>query len=101
MNHIRAHARLTPLEIFAKLLPQYNVPGSTQHELFSAYADFLNLLDDTDSRSVLQVLRASDSRTDKTFQRVKEISRRFETALDQIFFDNPLIGGVTREYGVF
>ena len=51
--------------------------------------------------SALERLRARDSRTDVTFQEVRKVSARFEGALSEIFFDNPLLAPLTRKYGVF
>jgi hypothetical protein len=101
INHIRDYVRKTPLEILAKSMEQYKVPETTAKELFGAYAEFLSLLDDEKSREALKALRASDSRTDLTFQGVREISRAFENALDNIFFENPNVAPLTRKYGVF
>jgi hypothetical protein len=93
--------RLTPLQILAKSIEQHGVPDATAKELFGAYAEFLGLLNDEKSRDALKTLRASDSRTDPTFQRVREISGAFESALDHIFFENPSVAPLTRKYGVF
>ncbi len=101
VNHIRDWVRLTPLEILAKSIDQYGVPDAAGKELFGAYAEFLGLLNDEASRTALKALRASDSRTDATFQKVREISRAFENALDQIFFENKNFAPLTRKYGVF
>lgn len=101
VNHIRDIVRLTPLQILARSIEQYGVPDTTAKELFGAYAEFLRLLDDEASRNALKALRASDSRTDATFRRVRDISRAFESALDHIFFENKNIAPLTRTYGVF
>jgi hypothetical protein len=101
VNHIRDRVHSTPLEILAKSMEQYEVPETIAKELFAAYAAFLELLDDEASREALKALRASDSRTDPTFQKVREMSRSFESALDHIFFENPQIALLTRKYGVF
>ena len=82
-------------------MEEYEVPEATARELFGAYAEFLELLDDKKSREALKALRAADSRTDPTFQRVRGISRTFENALDHIFFENPSVAPLTRKYGVF
>ena len=101
INHIRNHVRLTPLEILAKSMEQYEVPEPVAKELVEAYGSFLSLLDSEKSRKALQILRAADSRTDPTFQQVRKISGSFERALDHIFFENPYIAPLTRKYGVF
>jgi hypothetical protein len=101
VNHIRDRVRSTPLEVLAKSMEQYEVPELIAKELFSAYAAFLELLDDENSREALKALRASDSRTDPTFKKVREISRSFEHSLYHIFFENQQIAPLTRKYGVF
>lgn len=101
VNYIRDRVRLSPLQILAKSVEQYEVPDTTAKELFGAYAEFLGLLDDEQARNALKALRASDSRTDTVFQRVREISRTFENALNHIFFENPNVAPLTRKYGVF
>lgn len=101
VNHLRDRVRLTPLQILAKSIEQYGVPDATAKELFRAYGEFLGLLDVEKSRNELQAVRASDSRTDATFGKVRDISRTFENALDHIFFENPSVAPLTRKYGVF
>ena len=101
INHIRDYVRQTPLEILAKSMQQYEVPEEIAITLFGAYGEFLALLDDEKTREALRALRASDSRIDTTFQRVRKISKAFENALDQIFFENSTVAPLTRKYGVF
>jgi predicted nucleotidyltransferase len=101
VQHIRDSLKLTPLEILAKSIEQYEVPQSIGEELFGSYQEFLEIIDDKVSRDALDKLRASDSRTDPTFKRIRSVSEAFEHALDNIFFENKLIAPLTREYGVF
>jgi len=101
VNHIRDQVRLAPLEILANAIERLNVPMTVGEGLFTAYSDFLNLLDDKKAREVLDNLRAEDSRTNPTFSRVKEISQAFEHALDLLFFENSELAPLTRKYGVF
>jgi hypothetical protein len=101
VNHVRDHVRMTPLEIVARSVERYGVPDSIARELFDAYSEFLTILDDESSRKALDSLRSEDSRSDKTFERVREISRSFENGLDHIFFENKQIAPLTRKYGVF
>jgi predicted nucleotidyltransferase len=101
VNHIRDQVKLTPLEILATAIEQDDVSKTVGEELFRAYSDFLNLLDDKKSREELDQLPAVDSRTNPTFTRVREISQAFERALDLLFFENPKLAPLTRKYGVF
>jgi predicted nucleotidyltransferase len=101
LNHIRQRVRLTPLEILANFMEQYEAPENIVKEMFGSYAEFLDLLNDEKSREALKALRASDSRTDPTFNRVRKIGEAFQSALDHIFFENKQIAPLTRKYGVF
>jgi predicted nucleotidyltransferase len=101
VNHIREQVRLTPLEILADAVERYGVSNTVAGELFGAYAEFLNVLNDKKSREALEKLRAADSRTDPTFKHVREISEEFEHALDHVFFENSQLAPLTRKYGVF
>jgi hypothetical protein len=101
VNHIRAYVRMTPLEILRRSAEQYGVPEEIVKDLFGAYLRFLNLLNDTNSRHALDSLKSEDSRTDATFQEVREIGGVFENCLDNIFFENKLVAPLIRKYGVF
>ena len=101
MDHIRKQVRLTPLEILANAVERHGVSNTIARELFGAYAEFLNVLNDKKSREALEKLRAADSRTDPMFKHVREISEEFEHALDHVFFENSHLAPLTRKYGVF
>jgi hypothetical protein len=101
VRYIRQLVRMTPLEVVAKSAENFGVSRSIAEQLFGAYAEFLQILDDQESRDALKALRAEESRTDPTFKRVREISVAFDDALNQIFFENQLIAPLTRKYGVF
>jgi hypothetical protein len=92
---------MTPLEVLENFIKRHNIPDSVAQELFAAYADFLRILDDGKSRKALDDLRSENSETDATFQQIREISKAFMGALDEIFFENRQIARLTREYGVF
>jgi predicted nucleotidyltransferase len=101
VNHIRERIKLTPLEVLANAIEQYGVSKKVGEELFKAYSEFLNVVDDEKSREELDKLRAAESRTDPTFKRIREISQAFEHALDLLFFENSKLAPLTRKYGVF
>lgn len=100
-NHIRNLVMLTPLEVLEKSIKDYGVEDSVATDLFGAYGEFLSMLAEDGTRKALGELRAKDSRTDSTFKQVRKISERFEKALDAMFFENVLLGPLTRKYGVF
>ena len=101
VNHIRGLVRLTPLEILSQTVRTCSVPPLTAEALFGAYGEFLKMLSDEETRNTLEALRAKDSRTDKAFKKVREVSWQFESALDEIFFENSRLAPLTRKYGVF
>lgn len=100
-NHIRNLVMLTPLEVLEKSVRAYRVQESVAKDLFDAYAEFLSMLGDAGIRKALGELRAKDSRTDPTFKQIRKVSEQFERALDLMFFENTLLGPLTRKYGVF
>jgi hypothetical protein len=101
VNHIRDYVKLTPLEIVAKSMKMYAVEQSWADKFFLAYADFLSILDDNESRKHLDNLRASESRNDATFSKIRKISQLFEGALDLLFFEHEMLAPLTRKYAVF
>lgn len=100
-NHIRNLVMLTPLAVLEKSVEDYGVEKGVARDLFSAYGDFLAMIGDEGIRKSLAELRAKDSSTDPTFQEIRKMSGRFEKALDAMFFENSLLGPLTRKYGVF
>ena len=100
-GHIRNQLKATPLEILARSMEVYEVPARIAQQLFNSYGEFLDLLNDEQSRESLKKLRAEDSRTDAVFKKVRQFGEAFEQALDNIFFENAAISPLTRKYGVF
>ena len=101
LQHIRDHVRLTPLQILERSVVRYGIPGPIAKELFGSYAEFLKLLNSKTDRKALEKLRSEDSRTDRTFKRVRKVSEAFEHALDYIFFENEQVAPLARKYGLF
>jgi hypothetical protein len=100
-SHIRNQLKATPLEFLAGSMERYGVSQATGRQLFAAYGEFLDLLNDEASRNALKNLRSEDSRTDPVFQKVRRFGSAFEQAIDHIFFENKHIAPLTRKYGVF
>lgn len=100
-EHLRSLVGLTPLELLAKTLLEYEVPVERCHEIFSAYDRFLALLEDQKTREALKGLRAEDADKDPLFEIVKEQGRAFQAGLTSLFFDHPPFGPMTRKYGLF
>ena len=75
----------------------------SRRDLFGAYGDFLEILDNEGlPAEALKAVRSADSENEPdVFKQIREISEVFKGALDHIFFDNRQIARLTREYGVF
>lgn len=101
VQYIREFVKQSPLEILARLTQQFSVADWVLRDLFSSYAEFLEIMDDKELREHLKSLRAENSRNDEIFERIRKVSSTFERALDQVFFENPKFGPLTRKYGVF
>lgn len=100
-QYLRMQFQMTPLEVLAYAVRQYNISVDVGRSLFASYDRFLGMLNDEQTRERLQTLRAEDASSDTAFGEVREVSREFQTALNAIFFDNELIGPLTKKYGVF
>jgi hypothetical protein len=59
------------------------------------------MIADPEKRNHLKNVKPEQSRTDKLFIEARDISRTFQSGLEEIFFDNPEVQKLTRKYGVF
>jgi predicted nucleotidyltransferase len=100
-NHIWNCVNLTPLDVLASCMNDLAVEDHVAKDIFSAYDQFLAIMSDKDARAALKTLNAQHSRTDQLFRRVREVSRQFETGLNQLFFKNGRLKPLTEKYGVF
>jgi predicted nucleotidyltransferase len=100
-NHIWNYVNLTPLDILASLVGQVGIPAEVSKDLFSAYDEFIAVMSDKETRANLKMTTAQQSRTDRVFKQIREISRRFETGLNELFFKNERLRPLTEKYGVF
>jgi predicted nucleotidyltransferase len=100
ISHLRTHVRMTPLEILAEAVTRYAQP-STAERIFDAYDQFLSRMNDGEIRKHLAELRPKNSDIDEVFREFRSISNRFQQGLDEMFFDSPKIGELTRKYGIF
>ncbi len=100
-HHILHYVSQTPLDIVAIAVKEYGIDRAIAEKLFSAYDEFLGLIGNPEKRVSLKNLCAENSRTDPVFRQVQDFSSRFSDALNQIFFNDPKLGPMTREYAVF
>jgi hypothetical protein len=101
VNHLRKAVKNTPLEVLANFLLTYDNNGEASKLIFTAYDEFLGILNNAKKREHLQNLRAEDSERDLLFVEIRRISDEFQQGLDKFFFDNHNIHPLTRKYGVF
>jgi len=102
ISHLLGRVRSNPLERIAEILLANDL-AEPASRLFDCYDEFLQLLDDRALRERLKELAPEDAGQDETYRRAREIGSRFQTALDDIFFqpNGTKIPDLTREYGVF
>ncbi len=93
--------RLSPLDLLARVLLVLDRRDSAT-AIFSAYDDFLALVDDPDKRQHLEKnVSFENAFADAIFVETRRISGRFGQAIDELFFDDPQLGKLTRKYGLF
>lgn len=88
----------TPLENVAVVMLELDMID-TGRDLMGAYDEFLALLNDKDKREHLEKLEIGNACNDKVFGDAREMSYRFQDALDILFFDR--LEKLTKRYGVF
>jgi hypothetical protein len=100
LGYLRSLVKFTPLEIVAGASLSY-ASNSAAHKIFDSYDSFLAMIADPEKRNHLKNVKPEQSRTDKLFIEARDISRTFQSGLEEIFFDNPEVQKLTRKYGVF
>lgn len=102
ISHFRNYLSRPPLEIVADELLSWEVPSEVCLSLFSAYNDFLTVLDNEESRSELEVLPRDIAEKSGVFQHIRSRSHAFQGALLQwLFQPKTPIFDLVRKYGLF
>ena len=101
---LRSFLEKTPLDLTAETLFEFaghKKRGSVQ-QFFTAYDEFLGILNDSRKRQSLKDLNPDQLESDCVYREAREISHCFNEAIEKIFLtaDNP-IGELTIRYGVF
>jgi hypothetical protein len=103
VDHLCAMARMTPLDMVARVVLYFfgELSGAGER-MFGAYDQFLALLDDPGRRGHLKALAPSRADTDPEYQRVRALGTEFQDALTELFLtaDTP-VRDLTIRYGVF
>jgi len=91
-----------PLEILAHAVLERPSLHDAARELFMAYDEFIGILSDREERDHLESLTYERLMGDSVFDRGRDISHRFQAALDRIFLEpeSPFYD-LTLKYGVF
>lgn len=103
VSHLSNLVMKAPLDIVAGVMLEYDCLRAPARELFGAYDEFLAILGAPRKRKHLEKLRPQDAHKDPLYLDVQRIGSRFQSALDDIFFNEtgtPL-PDLTRRYGVF
>jgi predicted nucleotidyltransferase len=101
VNHLKQQKE-PPLEVLARAVLERPSLHEAARELFTAYDEFIRILFDPERRAHLEALTYDELQGDTIFDRGRNISHRFQTALDQIFLEpgSPFYD-LTLKYGVF
>lgn len=92
-----------PLDVLAGAFAGSPSLAAAARLAFTAYDEFLGMLETVDIRERLDKLAPEDAERDDHYQRVREIGRQFQDALSQLFItdESTPLPKLTREYGVF
>jgi len=103
VRFLRERIRVQPLEQLAEAALRPAVSRATARALFEAYDAFLGVLQDEEKRTHLKGLTFDDlDRGDALFRETSRIGRRFQEALDALFFaEDPRLRKLILDYGVF
>jgi hypothetical protein len=98
---IREQSDVAPLELLARVVLQAG-DDAVGEDIFSSYDRFLSVLADPEARKQLESVRFEDATTNKTYDDLRETSRRFRDGVNALFFDkHPKLPALIREFGVF
>jgi len=101
-EYLRTFMKSTPLEILATIVSELKIRRNTAINLFSAYDEFLKLLNNARKRDHLKRLTPDNVRGDKVFDEVRQFSHKFQNGLTALFFeDNKRLRELITFYGVF
>jgi len=100
---LHASTRVCPLDHLALAALRPSITEATARALFEAYDTFLGVLADQEKRDHLKNLTFDDlDRGDALFRETSGIGRRFQEALNKLFFEeDPELRRLLQDYGVF
>jgi predicted nucleotidyltransferase len=103
VRFLRDRIAVRPLEQLAEAALRPAVSRETARALFEEYDAFLGILQDDEKRKHLKALTFDDlDRGDALFRETSRIGRRFQLALDKLFFqEDEQLRRLILDYGVF
>jgi hypothetical protein len=103
VRFLRERIRVAPLDVLALAALRPAVRPETARALFEAYDAFLGVLRDEEKREHLKRLTFADlDRGDALFRETSRMGRRFQEALDALFFrEDEQLRRLIQDYGVF
>jgi predicted nucleotidyltransferase len=92
-----------PLDSVARTFAKATSLADAARGAFSAYDEFLAMLENAEIRDRLDKLPSEDADQDEHYQRVRVMGRQFQDGLSQLFItdESTQLPKLTREYGVF
>ncbi|APR88025.1 hypothetical protein A7982_13374 [Minicystis rosea] len=103
VRFLRERIRVQPLDQLAQAALRPSVSRETARALFEEYDTFLGILQDEEKRSHLKKITFADlDRGDALFRETSRVGRRFQEALDRLFFvEDEELRRLILAYGVF
>jgi hypothetical protein len=107
--HLQKNLGLTPLQLIATVLLEFENVWEPASRLFNSYDSFIGLLADETHlqngktpREHLDDLPAEELDSDAVYQEARDLSHRFRDAVHDIFLRSSTpLSNLTIEYGVF
>jgi predicted nucleotidyltransferase len=103
VDHLVKYSQKTPLEILAQVLLPSPQLDAVARDLFDAYNEFLELLDNEEKRKHLDTLERDQITGDALYEQTRKLGHRFQDSLTKLFLEEngtPLFE-MTKAYGVF
>lgn len=102
VDHLAKLVGKSPLDIVAGAVLGEPVLHDAARGMFTAYDEFLSMLDNPDVRLHLKKLSAEDADTDTTYVRTRVLGKQFHESLIHAFLDaDTPVARLTRYYGLF
>ena len=103
VRFLRERIRVQPLDQLAQAALRPAVSRETARALFEEYDAFLGILQDEEKRNHLKKITFADlDRGDTLFRETSRVGRRFQEALDRLFFvEDEELRRLILAYGVF